>query len=1731
MDSLSALRAHIAAFSRFTLAKAEQPHVFRFPHEPTPAQIKAGNYPKKKVAWRGLTISIENEAGSVRRGVDRDGHAWETRMVFPYGYILSSLGVDGDHVDCYLGPDEDAPMVYVIHQRKAGAWDRYDEDKCCLNFSSQEEAVHAYLLHYDDPRFLGPVTAMPVEEFKEKVLAANGRMVKACREEKNFTPVSHELHAWLHAGLHISHDLDFGQWMLAKSEHGPIPAGAHWITVHSSPGAKGTPILVMPHEDGSMRVIGGAGGALNHLKLRSVKTGESYKDSIKQRQQARHEAKKKQIEADKAAGVHDQKLAEKGALKESVKKQREEFVKTVADVMGWDDKSMAFDEEAHAGLSEEAQAKARKEHDKDIFQRAKAAVELNRKKLLEDHDARAESGLGEMPMQAKDADTLSVADLDPMPEKKPGLGFSQDFGKRAADHGLTPESVEAELVNVHGADAKTPEELAAKEAKATEKKDLATNIAKEVEDFKLANPETSKPQPKVLDDAKKAAALLKAQKKLKMVESAARQASIDLAGASVVESKAHVLEVSDADVEDAARKQMEQDIKTIGAVGLLSEIDKFGGEESLGGHVGSGAFNALNAFAQAAAGDSMIDRSVVDVLGISAASQIIARRIHKDYEAGDLDRIRQGAENYHVQSQNDIQHNAVKQARELADAAGSIEMPEGKTGFDLATAQEANHKRREAVTQAKRILGQATGQLQAGASLVMALREGAKDHVEVSLGKVDPKSAITQLHALGLKSGDYTLESVNGNLVTTITGEGLDRLAAPVDVEGMKRISRNLDIISGKHDEDGWLPKGFANRPDLAMQADPGVAERLAQPFKPGADLAQSLRDYIGGRAADGDSPADILADIQSGDFHQKSGDPEAYRAALDSVAPLKGEDGKMRPVESLAGEFEKMADDYVGKLGGDRSPLHRQKIEVNQKSVDALHRALSETPEGVAAFKPVGDLTPQERNGLRKWFNENLAKEDAAGKAAREEHDAHLANEPAEKESVDMFGETSTNPEWAAWNAKRDELSQAAGSSGLDWNKYVGIMGSPENAIKSVQDLVRSKIVRKFAEVHNTLDKKNPLKVGKTVIAGNLNHLDAVDPAARAKREESHRALVDSLRERAGGKYASGSVADKIGAQQEAKAAFEQSQMGFFSTEDQGDMFGGKKPAPLGADERHTLGHAAEQQIAGMMSVVGKNFKPGQPTKLWQPVMGSRDSTGKKNPDWARQRLIKMLESNGRVMAAFGTGSGKSALQLGGFTHLHEQGKVKKGIIIAPSIVVGQFGGEATRYLEPGKYKWHAQPGASFDERVAAYKDPDTHFSVVTHQSFRDDMLRLGAQHAGVSKSEMADKLNTMSEDDQAAWSKSVMDKEGFKFDYMSTDESQYTLNRAGKENSRLANVVDSFSRHADYYMPSSADPIKSDASELHDLFKKLDPKRYKDRAEFMRKYGGDTLASKAALKREMARYFYPSKIDPDVAADKQTISVKLNEHQNKAMADMNKDFAKARLDRMSGKVDTEVMKRISPSSFDGVPDDKHESVAKELQQSLGILKNAATQRVIDQHPNGAKLDEVVKQANSRKGKPGIIFARNLAVVDQIKSRLEAAGHRVVSLTGADSAQDKDKKRLLFNPESGDRQADIMVLSDAGATGLNLQNGSWCLQHDTPMTAMTWQQRRGRVFRTGQKNNVELIDLVVDHPSEKAARDRLAKKDALRELMSSPMEMLDDTGVAYHLHQRHVAQQNADLF
>ena len=187
-------------------------------------------------------------------------------------------------------------------------------------------------------------------------------------------------------------------------------------------------------------------------------------------------------------------------------------------------------------------------------------------------------------------------------------------------------------------------------------------------------------------------------------------------------------------------------------------------------------------------------------------------------------------------------------------------------------------------------------------------------------------------------------------------------------------------------------------------------------------------------------------------------------------------------------------------------------------------------------------------------------------------------------------------------------------------------------------------------------------------------------------------------------------------------------------------------------------------------------------------------------------------------------------------------------------------------------------------------------------------------------------------------------------------------------------------------------------------------------------------------------------------------------------------------------------------------------------------MLKASAINRIINAHPDNAKVARALELVAQRPGQQGVVFARNRDSVEQYKQALEKAGKRVVVITGSDSAKEKDRKRRMFNPESGEPEADVLVASDAGAVGMNLQSGRYLIQHDVSLTAKTHSQRNARIHRLGQKSGVELIDLVGDHAEERKSRDRLAKKYALKDMMADPLDGLDDTGVAGAIKARRAA-------
>jgi superfamily II DNA or RNA helicase len=1486
-----------------------------------------------------------------------------------------------------------------------------------------------------------------------------------------------------------------------------LPPGARWITVRpNGPGTEGHPLLVQPAGDGAMKVIGGAGGKLNHLKLTGVRSEADYKQETAQKQAAARERRKEQAKQDKEDGLTESKSRAREALRAAVGDHQAKFVQAVSEAMGWKPEETAFPEHLYQNLSKQAQDKAARQHANAVLQRARDAVDMQRRTLVQDAEVRSAADLGEVPLTSSKPDQLSVQDLDPVEPGGNGLGFQASYGKRAEAAGLTKEALASEVEA-----AKPPPSSDGKQSPGEARKEMAAKIAGELKTVQDPLPQLDMQK---IVDAKKIVGLLKAKKALDVAARSARdQAKKIDASKEAIEPKAYILETAGPVDSDVVR-DLENDLRTLRTRAFLDEVKSSGGPmEQLARHVGVGAYNSVNALALAAGGSSLVDRSVVDVLGIAGASQVLARRLHSDLTPDEMQTLHKAMENYHVDHYMALSDKSLREAREWHEMAHEIELGEAATGADLAAMQELNAKRREFVGNAQQVLGTALGEMEANAALVLALGQKPKDQLQASLGKTSIEDAIKQARAIGLDRGDYQIEKVGASTIMTVTGAGMDKLAKPVAKEDLIATRQALDIIEGRDDEDDWLPNGVARRPDLAMNPEPGVAPRLAKPFRVGADgVDAAIKAYIGGRAADGDSAADIMSGLLNEDTLRAAGDRGAFMDALSKIAPLYDADGKMIRAESHQGTFEKLADAFVDRLGGDAMPLHRQQFPVDQTSVDALHRALAAHPDGVAAFKAVGDLSPQDQGALRAVFAKEYGRTDGATKDLQTKLDKLSGEEPV-KESQGLFG-PETNPAWSSWKQERDGIAEALNKSTMTWGKYLSVMGSPASAYAAMQDVVRSNVLNTFADIHNRLRPGAPLKVGKQVIRNDLNHLDALDEGAREQRLASQRDLTDRLRNRVGGKYAAGSVSEKLDAARQAEEAQNQAQLGMFGAEEAPAAAPGEPAKPLQLGERHTIGHAAERQIAGMMPIVGKDFRPGQPVPIWQPTMSGKYV--------GRQRAVKLIEHDKRIMLGLGTGSGKTSISMAAFTHLKSKGKAKRGLFVVPSVVQGQFHGEALTLLEPGKFNWHCNPGADRAERIAALKNPNVDFNVVTHQSLRDDLLHLAAEKDGTTPDDVATRLAAMPDEEQAAYMRGVMDHHGINHDYMAVDEGHNLLNRAGKDNSRMANVLDGISRGMGHYVNMTADPVKNDASEAFDVLRKVAPDRYKDRDAFMRKYGVDTASSRDELKREMARHFYTGRIESGKAAHKSEIPVELSEGDHARLNAISKASAAARAARIEGWVDVEAMKTLSPNSFEGVDPAQHEATAANLQRSLGIIENTATHQAMS---GEGKLDALSKVAADRRGKQGVVFAHSLQAIKDISARLQKEGHRVVTMTGADSSKDKDKKKRAF--QSGEH--DIMVVSDAGAVGANLQKGKWLAQHDTPQTAMLHAQRNGRIDRIGQTDDVELLDLVANHPVERRARKRLAEKYDLRDIMTSPLEGLDDRGIAGYLHRAQAGQAEAE--
>ncbi|NLV44042.1 MAG: SWF/SNF helicase family protein, partial [Candidatus Hydrogenedentes bacterium] len=131
-----------------------------------------------------------------------------------------------------------------------------------------------------------------------------------------------------------------------------------------------------------------------------------------------------------------------------------------------------------------------------------------------------------------------------------------------------------------------------------------------------------------------------------------------------------------------------------------------------------------------------------------------------------------------------------------------------------------------------------------------------------------------------------------------------------------------------------------------------------------------------------------------------------------------------------------------------------------------------------------------------------------------------------------------------------------------------------------------------------------------------------------------------------------------------------------------------------------------------------------------------------------------------------------------------------------------------------------------------------------------------------------------------------------------------------------------------------------------------------------------------------------------------------------------------------------------------------------------------------------------------SEEGAPelkALVFTEFVPTQEMLRGFLTDRGFSVVCLNGSMSME--ERKRVQ---ESFAKDTRILISTDAGGEGLNLQFCHVVINYDIPWNPMRLEQRIGRVDRIGQVHIVRAVNLVFEESVEHRVREVLEQKLAV---------------------------------
>jgi SNF2 family DNA or RNA helicase len=151
-------------------------------------------------------------------------------------------------------------------------------------------------------------------------------------------------------------------------------------------------------------------------------------------------------------------------------------------------------------------------------------------------------------------------------------------------------------------------------------------------------------------------------------------------------------------------------------------------------------------------------------------------------------------------------------------------------------------------------------------------------------------------------------------------------------------------------------------------------------------------------------------------------------------------------------------------------------------------------------------------------------------------------------------------------------------------------------------------------------------------------------------------------------------------------------------------------------------------------------------------------------------------------------------------------------------------------------------------------------------------------------------------------------------------------------------------------------------------------------------------------------------------------------------------------------------------------------------------------------ENSKGKILNDTLEKVNSKV----LIFTAFLSTQDYLYELLTQRGLKVIKFHG--SLNNIEKKQAL---EAFEKYGDVLISTDAGNEGLNLQFCNIIVNYDLPWNPMVLEQRIGRIHRIGQTKEVLVINMVLNKSIEEYIFEILTEKIKVFETVVGDIDLI----------------------